>query len=122
MARRIPKRRIEKALNTLLFHRDLVTVEPYLGGGANGRVYGDPVTIERAQIIDDVKLIRDQYDSETKLAAIVYIERSALEHIPTPETRVTIWAGTGEERHAHVEGCGRYHHPDIADLLEVRLV
>lgn len=121
MARRISKQRIEKALATLLFHRGLVTVEPYEGGGANGRSYGDPVTIARAQIVDDVKLIRDQYDAETNLSAIVYLERSALAKIPTPETRVTIWAGTPEAREAHVVQCGRYQHPDIADLLEVRL-
>ena len=121
MARRISQRRIEKALEQLLFHRDLVVVEPYEGGGANGRIYGEPVTIVRAQIVDDVKLIRDQYDAETNLSAIIYFERSALERIPTPETRVTIWAGTPEAREAHVERCGRYQHPDIADLLEVRL-
>lgn len=121
MVRRISKHRIEKALDQLLFHRDLVVVEPYKGGGANGRSYGEPVSIARAQIIDDVTLIRDQYDAETSTTAIVYLERSALVDIPTPETRVMIWAGTPDEREAHVERCGRYQHPEIADLLEVRL-
>lgn len=121
MGRRLSPRRLEAALEALLPHQELVVVEPYLGGGANGRHYGDPVTLERAQILDDVKLIRDQYDAETKLSALVYFERRLLAEIPTPETRVTIWAGTPDERIAYVEGCGRYQHPDIADILEVRL-
>ncbi len=121
MARRLSKHRLEQALEILLPHRELVTIEPYLGGGANGRTYGEPVTIPRAQIIDDIKLIRDQYDAETSINALVYLERSALSEIPTPETRVTIWAGTPDAREAHVESCGRYQHPEIADLLEVRL-
>lgn len=121
MGRRLSKRRLEAALEALLPHKELVVVEPYLGGGANGRAYGPPVVLDRAQIIDDVKLIRDQYDAETKLSAIVYLERRLLAEIPSPETRVTIWAGTPEKRVAYVEGCGRYQHPDIADILEVRL-
>lgn len=121
MGRRLSKRRLEAALEVLLPHRDLVVVEQYLGGGANGRHYGAPVTLARAQILDNVKLIRDQYDAETKLSAIVYLERHLLAEIPTPETRVTIWAGTDDERVAYVEGCGRYQHPDITDILEVRL-
>lgn len=121
MGRRFSPRRLEQALEVLLPHRDLVVVEPYLGGGANGRSYAAPVMLKRAQIIDDVRLIRDQYDAETKLSAIVYLERALLAEIPTPETRVTIWAGTTDQRVAYVDGCGRYEHPDIADLLEVRL-
>lgn len=105
----------------LLPHQELVKVEPYLGGGAGGRSYGTPVTIKRAQIIDDVELLRDQYDADTIITALVYLERSELTEIPTPETKVTIWAGTGDERVAHVVKCGRYQHPKIADLLEVRL-
>lgn len=119
--RRLSPRRLEHALEVLLPHKNLVVVEPYLGGGANGRHYSPPVTLARAQILDDVKLIRDQYDSETKLSAIVYLERDLLDAAPTPETRVTIWAGTADERVAYVEGCGRYEHPNITDLLEVRL-
>ncbi|QIK64151.1 hypothetical protein G7068_13790 [Leucobacter viscericola] len=115
------KRRMERTLNALLPHRELVTVTPYLGGGANGRVYGTPVTLKRAQILDDIKLIRDQYDKETSITAVVYCERSELEDIPIPETRVTIWAGTRDQRDAHVESAGRYEHPEFVDLLEVRL-
>lgn len=121
MGRRLSKRRLERALEVLLPHKELVDVEPYLGGGADGRLYDDPVRVPRALILDDVQLIRDQYDSETELSAIIYLERKALAEIPTPETRVTIWAGTPDERTATVDACGRYEHPDIADLLEVRL-
>ncbi|MFA5608309.1 MAG: hypothetical protein WDA07_14220 [Leucobacter sp.] len=113
MARRIPGK--------LLPHRDLVKVDTYKGGGAGGRVYTGQTTVKRALIIDDVQLIRDQYDAETVLSAIVYLERGEIAAIPEPETKVTIWAGTTDERTAYVVKCGRYQHPKIADLLEVRL-
>lgn len=113
MGRRIPGK--------MLPHRRLVVVEPYLGGGANGRSYGPPVTVERALIIDSDELVRDQYDTETISTTTVYLERSALAQIPVPETRVTVRAGTPDVRETHVIRCDRYEHPRIADLLEVRL-
>ncbi|WP_449277998.1 hypothetical protein [Leucobacter sp. GX24907] len=119
--RRLSPQRLERALKVLLPHRELVTVEPYLGGGANGRSYGPAVTLPRAQIVEDIKLIRDQYDAETAITALVYFERKNLAEIPTPETRVTIWAGTPDAREAHVDSCVRHEHPDITDLVEVRL-
>lgn len=105
----------------LLPHRNLVTVEQFQGGTAGGRSYAAPVTLKRALIIDDVELLRDQYDSETILTAVIYFERSEVVDIPSPETKVTIWAGTDDQRVAHVVKCGRYQHPKIADVLEVRL-
>ncbi|WP_449281251.1 hypothetical protein [Leucobacter sp.] len=113
MGRRIPGK--------LLPHRRLVVVEPYLGGGADGRSYGAPVTIRRALIIDSDELVRDQYDVEVIASTTVYLERAELAEIPTPETRVTVRAGTADERTVHVIRCDRYEHPSIADLLEVRL-
>lgn len=113
MAKRIP--------NKLLPHRRLVTVEPYLGGGANGRSYGTPEPVERALIIDSDVLVRDQYDAEVNSSTTVYFERAELTALPTPETRITVRAGTPDERISHVIRCDRYEHPRIADLLEVRL-
>lgn len=113
MARRLP--------NKLLPHRRLVTVEPYLGGGANGRSYGTAETVERALIIDSDVLVHDQYDAEVNSSTTIYLERSELTTLPTPETRVTVRAGTPDERVSHVIRCDRYEHPRIADLLEVRL-
>lgn len=107
--------------NRLLPHRDLVTVEQFKGGAAGGRSYAGPHTVGRALIIDDVELLRNQYDSDTALTAVVYFERSEVADVPSPETKVTIWAGTDDERTAHVVKCGRYQHPQIADLLEVKL-
>lgn len=121
MARKLSPRRLEAALGVLLPHRGLVVIEPYLGGAANRRIYGPAVTVERAQIVDAARLSGDQYDKETAIAATVFFERSAVEEIPTPEARVTIWAGTADERQAHVEVCGRYQHPNITDILEVKL-
>lgn len=121
MGRGLPPRRLEAALTALLPHKELVVIEPYLGGAANRRIYGPPVTIRRAQIVDAARLSGDQYDKETAIAATVYLERSAVDEIPTPEARVTIWAGTADERQAHVEVCGRYQHPNITDILEVKL-
>lgn len=105
----------------LLPHRNLVKVDTYKGGGAGGRVYDGQTTIKRALIIDDVDLIRDQYDAETTLSAIIYFHRDEVVTRPEPETRIIIWAGTPDERTAYVVKCGRYHHPKITDLLEVRL-
>lgn len=105
----------------LLPHRNLVKVDKYEGGGAGGRVYAGTTTVKRALILDDVDLIRDQYDAETTLSAIVYFHRDEVEALPEPETKVTIWADTPNERNAFVVKCGRYHHPKITDLLEVKL-
>lgn len=102
-------------------HRRLVVIEEYLGGGANGRSYGPPQTIPRAYIVDADEIVRDQYDAETTSTTTVYLERSAVARIPAPETRVTVRAGTADERVAHVIRCTRHDHPKIADLLEVRL-
>lgn len=113
MGRRIPGK--------LLPHRRLVHVEPYLGGGANGRSYGAPEVVERALIVDSDVLVRDQYDAEVNSATTIYFERSEVSEIPTPETRITVRAGTPDQRVSHVIRCDRYEHPKIADLLEVRL-
>ncbi|MHA3724323.1 hypothetical protein ACXR2T_10630 [Leucobacter sp. HY1910] len=113
MGKRIPGK--------LLPHRDLVTVEPYLGGGANGRHYGPPVTVRRALIVDADQLVRDQYDAEVSSGTTLYFERHELAELPSPETRVTVRAGTADERVTHVIRCARYDHPRIADLLEVSL-
>ncbi len=121
MGRGISPRRVERALDELLCHKNLVTVDPYLGGGPNGRAYAAAVPVKRALIVDATKLRGDQYDKDAAITATVYVERSALAEVPTPETRVTIWAGTPDERSAHVELCGRYEHPQITDLLEVKL-
>lgn len=113
MGRRIPGK--------LLPHRGLVIVEPYLGGGANGRAYGPPITITRAQINDETAKTGDQYDAETIATATVYFETRELSAPLPPESRVTIWAGTPHERTASVESCARKQHPRIADFLEVKL-
>ncbi|UOQ58099.1 hypothetical protein MUN78_04435 [Leucobacter allii] len=105
----------------LLPHRGLVVVEPYLGGAANRRIFGPPATIERALIVDSDELVRDQYDAEVVASTTIYLERAATGDLPAPETRVTVRAGTADERVVHVIRCDRYEHPDIADLLEVRL-
>lgn len=112
---------MRKIPGKLLPHRGLVVVEPYLGGGAQGRIYGNPVVIKRAFIDDDEKILRDQYDVETVLTGTVFFTRDELKTIPVPETRVMIWVGTPDERSAVVDSVARYHHPRIADLLEVKL-
>lgn len=96
-------------------------VHQFKGGTAGGRSYGTAETVKRALIVDDAELLRDQYDAETLITALIYFERSEVEKIPVPETKVIIWAGTADERTAYVVKCGRYQHPRIADLLEVRL-
>ncbi|WP_336653305.1 MULTISPECIES: hypothetical protein [unclassified Leucobacter] len=113
MGRRIPGK--------LLPHRGLVIVEPHLGGGANGRAYGPPITVARAQIVDVRAKAGDQYDGQRIATGTVYFERSALAEIPPLESRVTLWAGTSDESTGTVEAVTRYEHPRIADLLEVKL-
>lgn len=113
MARRIPGR--------LLPHRNLVVIEPYLGGGANGRSFGPANTITRAQISDKTSLVRDQYDKEVTSATTLYFETNELSMHPPVESRVTIWAGTAHERVTHIVAVSRYEHPSVADFLEVKL-
>ena len=98
----------------------MVIVEPYEGAGADGRLYGAPVTIDRALIIDADTIVKAA-DGDVNSATTVYLERSELARIPTPDTRVTVRAGTVDARTTHVISCTRYEHPVIADLLEVKL-
>lgn len=121
MGKRLSKRRLEQALDALLPHKNLVTVEPYLGGGADGRAYGSPVTLSRCQIVDSEELVRDQYDAEAISTAKVYFERAQLVALPVPETKFVLRVGTADEREAFVMKSARYEHPDIADIVEVTL-
>lgn len=99
-------------------HRDLVTVEPLTGNGAAGRSYGPRFTIGRAQIVDGLALQGTQYEKESNVSGVVYCDRAELgADLPFPDSRVTIWAGTPEQRFANVKRCERYEHPEIADLV-----
>lgn len=113
MGRRIPRK--------LLPHHNLVVVEPYLGGGANGRSFGPAETVEWSQIDDKTVLVRDQYDKETVSSTTVYFETDALSTLPPLESRVTVWQGLPGERDTHIVAISRRMHPRIADFLEVRL-
>ncbi len=113
MTRRIPRR--------LLPHRGALIVAPLGGVSASGRRFGPPITVDRSLVIDGVALRGTQYGREAEVTGAVYCERSAFVSIPAPDSKVTLWPGTVDEREAVVHRVERYYHPRIADLLVVLL-
>lgn len=113
MTRRVPGR--------LLPNRDEVVIDPNAGVGSGGQIYGPPVTLARSFIVEGAALSGTQYGRETGVTGLVYCERSAVEHIPDPASRVRLRVGSVDESSGTVRRVERFQHPEIADLLVVVL-
>ncbi|MEJ6490706.1 hypothetical protein PQI23_13350 [Leucobacter sp. USCH14] len=101
----------------MLPHRHLVAVAPLRGSNASGRVYHNEVVIPFAQIVDGAGLVGGQYAREANVTGVVYCDRDAFDALPMPDSKVRLWAGTGDEHEAVVMRVERYNHPRIADLI-----
>lgn len=113
MTRRIPRRALP--------HVNQVIVEPLKGVSGAGRSYLAPVTIGRSLIVDGAGLVGTQYEREIEVSGVVYCDRSALEVLPAPDSRVKLWPGDVDEREAAVKRVERYMHPRVGDVLVVVL-
>lgn len=113
MSRPIPRRALP--------HVNMVKVEPVTGVSAAGRSYGTAATVQRSLIVDGANIIGSQYEREAEVSGVVYCDRDAFGTIPPPDSRVTLWAGTGDEHQAFIKRVERYHHPKVGDVLVVVL-
>lgn len=71
-----------------------VLVEPFLGQGANGPLYGPQETIKDVYIHDQAEIVRDNTGVEIVSSASV---RFNLDDLPVNGSKVTIWPGTRHE-------------------------
>lgn len=112
--RRIPAR--------LLPHGRLVQIELAIGTGSKGRIYSAPIVMRRAQIVEATEIVRTASgDMHTVASCTVYLDRNELGLTPKPESRVTVWLGTEDERATTLVSVSRWQHPVIGDLLELKL-
>lgn len=63
-----------------------ISVEPYLGSGAYGAVYGPPVSVQ-CRVQDEVRLVRSASGDEVVSSATVFCDPDV---VITPESRVTV--------------------------------
>ena len=94
-----------------------VTVEPYEGQGAHGRVYGTPRPV-RCAVEDQVRLVRGADGAESTSSTTV---RCKPHHTIPPESRVTVWPDTPHERVAEVITTARRIYPGTPSHLEISL-
>ncbi|MCA1195130.1 hypothetical protein [Saccharopolyspora sp. 6V] len=94
-----------------------MTVEPYLGSGAYGDVFGDPVD-HRAYVEDSRRLVRDDTGAEVVSETTV---RTRPDVSAPPGSRITVWPTTARERVARVITNSLYDHPAAPSHCEFAL-
>ncbi len=88
----------------------MVTIEPLLGSGGMGDIWGDPVSDVPAMVEEGAKLVRDDSASEVVSSARVHCSWD----VEAPSgSRVTIWAGTTKERTSGVITSDGAPHPTL---------
>lgn len=113
-----PRKRVPPRL---LPHLDSLKIEVSKGANANGRSYGPPESPKRSLIFDGSALVGGKYEPQSKATGTIYVESEDLTSPPPPESRITIWVGTPNERVGYVDSWNRYFDPNIGDLLEIRI-
>ncbi|WP_439662856.1 hypothetical protein ACSHWB_16240 [Lentzea sp. HUAS TT2] len=95
-----------------------VTVRPYLGTGAYGDVWGDPVVVREVFVEDRRRLVRNQSGEEVVSESTVRTRPGV--RIPVG-SKVTVWQGTSLERTARVITTNSFDHPASWSHIEVAL-
>lgn len=103
---RIPKR--------LLPHK--ITVKPFLGTGARGKIYGPPVEWDRVYVEDKRQMIVSSEGSDITSNSFVVMDP---ERVLPEGSEITIWAGTWKERTSIVVGTSMYDFPGAPSNLQV---
>lgn len=84
-----------------------ILLKPYLGSGAYGDVWGDPITVERANVEQTNRLVRTTDSREVVSSTTVYLEPRDV-----PEgSLVTVWVGTPHEHESKVVSVKLLQHP-----------
>jgi hypothetical protein len=87
-----------------------VIIEPLLGSGGMGEVWGPLVPDVPAMVEEGAKLVRDASAAEVVSSARVHCSWDV--HAPSG-SRVTIWAGTTKERTSTVMTADGAPHPTL---------
>lgn len=105
---RIPKR--------LLPHT--IKIEPRLGTGARGTVFGPAETWTRAYVEDKRQLVVSSEGADAVSNSFVVLDP---ERVVPEGSKVTVWVGTSKERTATVIGLSFYDFPGLPSNLQVFL-
>lgn len=87
-----------------------VSIEPLLGSGGMGDVWGDPVDDVPAMVEEGAKLVRDSSAAEVVSSARVHCSWDV---VAPSGSRVTLWQGTAKERTAEVMTADGAPHPTL---------
>jgi len=87
-----------------------VTVEPLLGSGGMGEVWGTPVPDVPAMVEEGATLVRDTSAAEVVSSARVHCSWAV---VAPPGSKVTLWEGTAKERTAAVITTDGAPHPTL---------
>ncbi|SDL17994.1 hypothetical protein SAMN04488074_109209 [Lentzea albidocapillata subsp. violacea] len=95
-----------------------VTVRPYLGTGAYGDVWGDPVVVREVFVEDRRRLVRNQSGEELVSESTVRTRPGV--RIPV-SSKVTVWQGTPLERTGRVITTSVFEHLSTWSHIEIAL-
>ncbi|WP_052684574.1 hypothetical protein [Lentzea aerocolonigenes] len=95
-----------------------VTVHPYLGTGAYGDVWGNPVVVREVFVEDRRRLVRNQSGEELVSESTVRTRPGV--RIPVG-SKVTVWQGTPLERTGRVITASLFAHPSSWSHTEIAL-
>lgn len=94
-----------------------VTVRPFQGTGPYGDVFGE-ATVHQAFVDDRRRLVVSASGEEVISETTVHTDPDVAS---PPGSRITVWAGTPNERTARVITASRYEHPGSWSHLEIAL-
>lgn len=84
-----------------------VVVEPLLGTGPYGDVWGEQEEVKRSLVEDKVQIVRDSDGREVTSSAVVYLEPRTL----NPGDQITVWPNTQWEKQRKTLAVSHYDHP-----------
>lgn len=100
----------------LMPHR--ISFKPYMGQGPNGKVWGEPVPVDRSYVEDKVQVVRTRDGVETTSNTFIVVD--PVWDVPE-ESLITVWPGTAREREAGVLTTAFYQHPRAPSHLVLYL-
>lgn len=97
----------------LLPHRG-TSYRPPAGSNSRGIVYGDPVPVDRAQVVQKTKLVKNPQGQEVISSTQVYLTD---DHPVPVNSLYRVHPGTPWEREALVIAVDHYAHPAVQGVV-----